>query len=104
LKTNRYYLDHGHDNSAEAGIHKKTIILPPVYIHPGATIENSVIGPYVAIGANCIIQSSILRDCIIEDGTIITDMILEHSLIGCEARITGKAGSLNVGDQTALTF
>lgn len=104
LKTNRYYLEHGHDNSRELHALKNVTILPPVYIHPAANIENSVIGPYVAIGANCVIQSSILRDCILEDGTNVSSMILEHSLIGRGAKITGKASSLNIGDQSELRF
>lgn len=104
LSTNRYLLEHGHDNTAEAYAHKKTVILPPVYIHPSATVENSVIGPHAAIGASCMIQSCIIRDSIIDDSSVVTDVIMEHSLIGQEVHIQRRAGILNVGDHTELTL
>jgi glucose-1-phosphate thymidylyltransferase len=104
LNTNRYLLEHGQDNSVEASSHKTTVILPPVYIHPDATVENSVIGPNTDIGAGCKIQSCIIRDSIIDDCSIMTDMILEHSLIGQDVHIDHKAGRMNVRDHTELSF
>jgi glucose-1-phosphate thymidylyltransferase len=102
LITNRYLLEHGRDNSVEASSNQTTVIIPPVYIHPDATIENSVIGPYTDIGAGCKIKSCIIRDSIIDDCSILTNMILEHSLIGQEVHIDRKAGMMNVGDHTEL--
>ena len=102
LNTNRYLLDHAHDNSTQASAHPSTVIIPPVFIHPSATVENSVIGPHAAIGAGCEIRSSIIRDSIIDDNTALTDVILEHSLIGQEVHLQRKAGVMNVGDHTQL--
>jgi glucose-1-phosphate thymidylyltransferase len=104
LETNRYLLDHGHDNTSEANAHKKTVIIPPVFIHPAATVENSVVGPYTVIGANCTVQSCIIRDSIIDDSSVITGVIMEHSLIGQEVHIQRQAGILNVGDTTELSL
>lgn len=104
LNTNRYLLEHGHDNTDEASAHKKTVILPPVFIHPTATVENSVIGPYTAIGADCIIQSCIIRDSIIDDCSAVTDVVMDHSLIGQAVHIQRKAGVLNIGDHTELSL
>jgi glucose-1-phosphate thymidylyltransferase len=104
LKTNRYLLEHGHDNTDEAYAHKTSVILSPVFIHPSATVENSVIGPYTSIGANCQIQSCIIRDSIIDDSSVVTDVIMEHSLIGQDVRIQQKAVVLNIGDQTILSL
>ena len=102
LNTNRYLLEHGQENSSEVSRHEMTVILPPVYIHPSATIGNSVIGPHTTIGAGSKIQNCIIRDSIIDDGSILTDMILEHSLIGQDVRIDRKAGMMNIGEQTEL--
>ncbi len=104
LATNRYLLEHGHDNTTEAYAHKKTVILPPVFIHPDAIVENSVIGPHATIGAECSIQSCIVRDSIIDDYSVVTDVIMEHSLIGQAVHIQRRAGILNVGDQTELSL
>ena len=104
LSTNRYYLEHGHANSAEAYTHKNTLLIPPVYIHPSATLENSVIGPHVAIGAGCTIQSCLIRDSIIEDGSQLTDILLEHSIIGRSVKLQNHAAILNLGDHTELSL
>ena len=104
LNTNRYMLEHGHANSVKADKHKKTVILPPVYIHPSATVENCVIGPHTAIGANCKIQSCIIRDSIVDDTTKLSNLILEHSLIGRNAHIHRQAGILNIGDHTEASL
>jgi glucose-1-phosphate thymidylyltransferase len=104
ISTNRYLLDHGHDNTIEAFGDKKSIILPPVFIHPTATVEDSVIGPHVSIGANCKIQRCILRNSIIDDGSQLENAVLEHSLIGREVHISQHAGVLNIGDNTELAI
>jgi len=104
LNTNRYLLEHGHGNTHEAYTHKKSVILPPVFIHPTASVENSVIGPNTAIGASCMIESCIVRDSIIDDFSDVSNVIMEHSLIGRDVHIHGQAGILNVGDQTELTL
>ncbi|OGO66544.1 MAG: hypothetical protein A2030_01535 [Chloroflexi bacterium RBG_19FT_COMBO_50_10] len=104
LKTNRYLLEHGHDSSTEAHPHKNSLILPPVFIHPTSIIENSIIGPHVAIGANCTIQRCIIRDSIIDDGSVVKGVVIEHSHIGQEVHLRQKAGVLNVGDHTELSL
>ena len=104
LKTNRYYLEHGHGNIAKAYTHNNTVVIPPVFIHPTAKFEASVIGPHVAIGANCSIQSSIIRDSIIDDGSLLSHVFMEHSLIGREVKIQDHAGIYIIGDNTELTL
>jgi len=104
LKTNRYYLEHGHGNITKDYTHNNSVFLPPVFIHPSATVESSVIGPHVAIGANCSIQSCIIRDTIIDDGSLISNVIMEHSLIGREVKIQDHVGFYNIGDNTELTL
>src|SRR5574341_311425 len=63
LHTNRYLLDHGHDNSVEARA-EGNIIIPPVHIDPTARLVHSVIGPHVTIAAGCRVEYSIIRDSI----------------------------------------
>jgi len=104
LTTNRYLLDHGHDNTTLAHQHKNSVILPPVFIHPSAAIENSVIGPHASIGAKCSIQSCIIRDSIVDDDSEVNNVIMEHSLIGRETHIHHHASVMNVGDHTELSL
>ena len=104
LETNRYLLTNGHNNSEEAAKRQNSVIIPPVFIHPSAGIEHSIIGPNVSIGAGAYVRSSILRDSILEDEAQATDVILESSLIGRQAHIQRRAGVVNAGDHTVITL
>ncbi|HOJ01413.1 MAG TPA: sugar phosphate nucleotidyltransferase [Anaerolineaceae bacterium] len=100
LETNKYLLDHGSANSEQALSRKGITIVPPVYIHPSATISSCVIGPYASISSACEISNSIIRNSIVEEGAVIKEMILENSLIGRNASIEGRAEQMNIGDDS----
>jgi len=104
LETNRYMLDHQRDNSAEAAQRPGLTIVPPVFIHPSAKVENAVIGPHVSIGADCEVNGCVLRDSILDDGAAVSDALLTGSFIGRQARVKGKATSLNIGDNSSIHF
>lgn len=104
LETNRYLLENGHSNSQEAATRSGVVINPPVFVHPTATLENCVIGPYASIGAGAQVSSSIVRDSILEDEAQVCDVILESSLIGRRSRIQRRAGSINAGDNTVVSL
>ena len=107
LDTNRMLLDRGADNSSEAATRLTVKIVPPVFIHPTAEVDSSVIGPYVSIGANCKISAAVIQDSIIEEGTQIKRAALKRSLIGSNCHIEGQtdkeeASSLNIGDNSSV--
>ena len=100
LKTNRYLLENGNDNSQDAGKREKATIIPPVYIHPQAEIINSVIGPHVSINQGAKIENTILKNSIVEQEAVIERMVLENSLIGRSAEVRGRAEIMNIGDNS----
>jgi glucose-1-phosphate thymidylyltransferase len=102
LETNRYLLEHGHDNSGQILTRSDVIIVPPVHIDPSANIECAVIGPHVTIGANCTVSNSVLRDTIMDDGAACKDILLKQSLLGRNARVEGSYRTVNVGDSSAI--
>ncbi len=104
LETNRYLLDNGRSNTPQADERQGVVIIPPVFIHPSAEITHSIIGPHVSLGACCRVESSILRNSILEDEAQVKDVILESSLIGRQAQISRRAGIINAGDQTAVVL
>lgn len=104
LETNHYLLEHRRDNSTLTSARQGVVVVPPVFVHPAAKIEHSVIGPYASIGSDCHVQGSIVRNSILEDGAHVTDVILENSLIGRQAQIQRRAMVVNAGDQTVLTL
>ena len=103
LETNRYLLENGHDNSATISCDSYTIV-PPVNIHPTAQIKASVIGPHATIGANCKIESSIIRDSIVDEEAVVLDALLSGSLIGRSARVGGRFRAYNVGEASEVGF
>jgi glucose-1-phosphate thymidylyltransferase len=104
LETNRYLLEHGKDNSAEACLRPNVVIFPPVFIHPTAQLIGSIVGPNVSLGAGCVVENSIIRDSILEDEARATRVILEKSLVGRRAHLSRRAGIINAGDNTEVTL
>lgn len=100
LQTNRYLLDQGYTHTVET---KNAVIVPPVYIHDGVVIENSVVGPHVSVGKGSIIRNTIVRDSILDDGVKIDGAILEASIIGAGTEVSGTVRTLNVGDASSIT-
>ncbi len=103
LETNRYLLDHGHDNSP-ASHQQHVLIIPPVNIDPTARLDHAVIGPHATIAANCDIRYSIIRDSVVDRGASVTNAILDQSLIGQNACVEGHYFTLNVGDESTIDF
>ncbi len=103
LESNRFLLDHGRANVCQPEVREGVVINPPVFVHPDAHIETSVIGPYVSIGAGCQIQNSIIRNTILEENAQLRDLVLSDSLIGRKAEIEGHPWMLNAGDNTELS-
>ncbi len=102
LSTNRYLLDHGHDNSEKAAQRMGTCIIPPVYIHPEAEVESSVIGPYATVEAGCKVLGSKIKNSIVERGSQVEDVILDGSLVGQNTSIKGSSTTINIGDDTEI--
>lgn len=100
LETNRYLLDHGRDNSAEAAQRPGVAIVPPVFIHPSAHVESSVIGPHVSIGEEVELQGVIVRNSILEERAQVRNIILENSHLGHDVQVQGQVLHLNLGDQS----
>lgn len=103
LHSNRYLLENGHANGDPSKF-PETVIVPPVYIHPSAKIERSVIGPYATIAADVEVRDSIVRDSIVDEDSVIQDTMLDQSLIGKRASVVGQFHRVNVGDASSLDF
>jgi len=102
LSTNHYLLDHGHDNSEKASQRIGVHVIPPVFIHPEAEVESSVIGPHTTVEAGCKILNSVIHNSIIENGSMVEDVLLDGSLIGQNTSVKGGSTSINVGDNTDI--
>jgi glucose-1-phosphate thymidylyltransferase len=99
LETNRYLLEHGRDTRAMV-TQKNIAVIPPVYDHPSARVENSVIGPHATISANCVIEHSIISNSVIDAGAEVKNSLLHGSLVGRDAKVSGHFQTLNIGDES----
>jgi glucose-1-phosphate thymidylyltransferase len=100
LDTNRYLLEHGRATAPKQTQREGVGIIPPVFIHPSATIEASVVGPFVSVGEGSCISNSVLRNSILDECVQVTDSLLEDSILGRHVVVSGHATSLNLGDSS----
>ncbi len=98
LETNRYLLEHGHDNSAEAAQRPGVTVVPPVYVHPEAQLNHVVIGPHVSVGRGCVLEFCVISDSVLDEESNVRNTVLTASLLGRRARFEGSAHRLNLGD------
>ncbi len=77
---------------------KNSVIINPCFIGEGAEINNSVIGPYVSVGANTSVNDSRIARSIVQQNSKVANFVLEGSMIGNFAKIENKAQVLSVGD------
>ena len=104
LETNRYLLERD-QNKTQNTKRKSLKIVEPVFIHESAEIEDSTIGPYASIGAECKIIGSRIEDSIIEAGCEIKNAALKSSIVGKQAKVQGSGAKesfkLNIGDNSS---
>ncbi len=102
LETNRYLLDHGQPGPSAVEAVEGVTIIPPVYIAEGARLASSVIGPHVSIGKSVVLKNVQISNSIVDERTVIENVTIEDSLIGCDAKVTGKTTHLIIGDNTQV--
>jgi glucose-1-phosphate thymidylyltransferase len=99
LTTNRYLLRKSGGQETETN---NSVLISPVYIAPSASITNSVIGPYVSVAEEVVIEDSIISDSIIDQGAHIRHALLRESLIGSHALVRGNFKQVDIGDHSRV--
>ncbi|MBK6766346.1 MAG: NTP transferase domain-containing protein [bacterium] len=99
LETNRHLLS---KLPAEARQSDGVVIIPPVFIHPEAVIEQAIIGPHATIGQGATVRSAMVRDAILGEGAHVEDALVAGSLVGNNAVVKGSFHRYNLGDSSAI--
>lgn len=99
LAANRYLLSQGNGPVPEV---EGSVIVPPVFIDPSATIHRSVVGPFASIGAGVSVSHSIVTDAIVDQSAQIETAMLRASLVGRDALVRGEFLRVNVGDSSDI--
>ena len=100
LDTNRYLLDGAESSPAS----ELSLVIPPSFVDPSATIEGSVVGPHASIGPEAVIRDSIVRDSIVDAAVSLEDVNLERSIVGRGATVRGRPLSVNIGETSSVAF
>lgn len=106
IDTNRRILaiKHQKDNAISAEAHiEHAVIIPPCYIGPGASVRNSVVGPFVSLGDNSQVENSVIKNSVIQSQTHIADACLSDSMIGNHVEYRGSCSDVSLGDYSKHT-
>lgn len=98
LETNRYILSLKRFSPKIP----QSVVIPPVYVSKSAKVVSSIIGPYVSVGDDVVIENSIISSTIINEGAVIKNSNLTKSIIGPNASVIGKSYSFNVGENSQI--
>ena len=104
LDTNAILLNRPEFKNPDASRFPGSILIPPVSIGQNCQIEQSIIGPNVAIGEETVVRHSILRNSIVGAYSQLESSILNQSVIGNDSSLKGFSQSLNIGDNTEINF
>jgi len=77
---------------------ENAVIIEPCFIGANTVIKNAVVGPYVSIGHDCVIENSRVENSVIQNETHIQDANLRKAMIGSKVVYDGKAKDLSIGD------
>ncbi len=99
LATNRHLLDR---NGSVQAVVENTVVIPPVHISNTAKVSNSVVGPYVSIADHAVVTDCLIKDAILNEGAVVTDITLTSSLIGHNATVKGRYTQVNIGDSSQI--
>ncbi len=96
LATNRALLDaRGGEGEPEL---ENSIVVPPCAFAAGVRVLNSVVGPHVSVGEGVEIRDSVVRNCILGNGSRLSGGFLTGSMLGAGASLVCRERTLSAGD------
>ena len=101
LETNRFLLKGRHHIHGDV---QDCVLIEPVHIGKGAVIKNSIIGPNVSVASGSVIENSVISDSIINTDNTVSNLILDHSLLGDSVSLIGSPRRMNIGDHSHIVM
>lgn len=99
IDTNKQLLVLNRTNILEENIQiLNSVIIEPCFIGKNTIIENSVVGPFVSVGRNNKIKSSVIENSLIQNGNLIENANLNTCMIGSNSKFCYKPLLLSIGD------
>jgi glucose-1-phosphate thymidylyltransferase len=103
--TNQRVLEFNKENTELKGKNIKSsngIIIEPCYIGDNVQIIDSIVGPYASIGSNSKIESSVIKNSILQTDTKTLNVVIQNSMLGIGAEVKGKGLELSISDYTQI--
>ena len=100
MHTNKRVLDYqaGAATVAASVKQEHSVIIPPCFIGENVVLKNSVVGPFVSIGANSRIESSVVSNSILQTGVTLKHANVDNSMIGHSAQLHLRPEQLSISD------
>ena len=98
--TNKRVLEiHEKENMVSKSVKSEnSVIIQPCYIGDNVELKNAIVGPHASIGANSKIESSVIKNCIIQTNTKVRNSVLDNSMIGHFAEYNNSPEQLSLSD------
>ncbi len=77
-----------------------SVIIPPCFIGDEVVLTNSIVGPNVSIEKGATITGSVVRNSILRGGVRVQDAVIDNSMVGERAVVTGRAMDLSLSDDS----
>ena len=87
---------------------RDSVVRGPASIAEGVVVEGSFIGPYTSLGRGSVVRRARVQNSVVLEGSEVSDVELEDSLVGRHARVTGRPNGgtprvrLSVGDYSVI--
>ena len=81
---------------------ENSVIIPPCFIGEGVTITNSIVGPNVSVEKGATIIGSVVKNSILRGNTRVQDCVIDNSMIGERAMVTGTALDISMSDDSTI--
>ena len=77
-------------------------IIEPCFIGAGTVLRNTIVGPHVSIGKDCVIENSSVKNSLIQNQTTIKNANLDEAMIGNHVKYNGSFTKISIGDYTQM--
>lgn len=88
---------------SDSAVIENSVIIQPCFVGDNAVLRNSVVGPYVSVGHGSTVESTVIRNSIVQNKSLIKNAVLEDSMVGNSSRFVGSKDELNIGDFSNFT-
>jgi glucose-1-phosphate thymidylyltransferase len=98
--TNQRILEFNRGNGliSKNHISENSVIIEPCFIGENVKLINSIIGPYVSVGNNTVIEDTVIKNSIIQTFSKIVGAHIHNSMCGNYVDLRNCTGEMSIGD------